>query len=41
VTLMTFILNNLHIPVQSPPMLHYGYLNALHMTVNQVNFSCS
>jgi hypothetical protein len=41
VTLMTFILNNLHIPIQSPPMLHCDYLNALHMTINQVNFSCS
>jgi hypothetical protein len=36
VTLMTFILKDLHIPVQSPPILYCDYLNALHMTVNPV-----
>lgn len=36
VALMTFILKDLHIPVQSLPILYCDYLNALHITVNPV-----
>lgn len=36
VTWMTFILKNLHFPVQSPPILYHDYLNAFHMIVNLV-----